>query len=98
MWFFLDDCYYHINGQLFYNGTISITKTGKTCQWWDDDEPHEPNHRPKGGGQRNYCRNPDGDNLKPWCYTTDPDIRWEYCDVQKCGMFLSYNNIIFIQR
>ena len=20
----------------------------------------------------------------PWCYTTDPDKRWEYCDVKLC--------------
>ena len=28
-------------------------------------------------------RNPDGDS-GPWCYTTDPDKRWEYCDVPVC--------------
>jgi len=28
----------------------------------------------------NYCRNP---NTYPalWCYTTDPDTQWDYCDV-----------------
>ncbi|CAH1777807.1 unnamed protein product, partial [Owenia fusiformis] len=32
----------------------------------------------------NYCRNPDGDNGGPWCYTSDPNIRWEYCELEMC--------------
>lgn len=33
----------------------------------------------------NYCRNPDSNTGdRPWCYTTDPNKRWEYCDVPKC--------------
>lgn len=32
---------------------------------------------------RNWCRNPDGDQA-PWCYTTDPTVRWEYCNLEKC--------------
>lgn len=31
----------------------------------------------------NYCRNPDGD-ISPWCYTTDPSVRWEFCNLKKC--------------
>lgn len=33
--------------------------------------------------RRNLCRNPDNDRA-PWCYTTDPSVRWEYCNVDKC--------------
>lgn len=33
--------------------------------------------------RRNLCRNPDGDRA-PWCYTTDPRVRWEYCNLEKC--------------
>ena len=36
----------------------------------------------------NYCRNPDDDGYL-WCYTTDPDTRWEYCDVPCCQGWLS---------
>ena len=32
----------------------------------------------------NYCRNPDNEPEGPWCYTTDPKTRWEYCDVKLC--------------
>ena len=33
-------------------------------------------------GNHNFCRNPD-DGDRVWCYTTDSDTRWEYCDVPK---------------
>lgn len=33
--------------------------------------------------RRNLCRNPDGDKA-PWCYTTEPGVRWEYCNLEKC--------------
>lgn len=36
------------------------------------------------GLEGNYCRNPDND-IQPWCYTTDPDTKWEYCKVPICG-------------
>ena len=28
----------------------------------------------------NFCRIADRDDPKPWCYTTDPNVRFEYCD------------------
>ena len=27
----------------------------------------------------NFCRNPDGEKTI-WCYTIDPEVRWEYCE------------------
>ncbi|TRY83075.1 hypothetical protein DNTS_013537 [Danionella cerebrum] len=33
----------------------------------------------------NFCRNPGGESDRPWCYTTNPNIRWEYCALPKCG-------------
>ena len=32
----------------------------------------------------NYCRNPTNFGRGPWCYTTDPKKRWEYCDINLC--------------
>jgi len=31
----------------------------------------------------NYCRNPLS-LASVWCYTMDPDMRWEYCVVPWC--------------
>lgn len=32
----------------------------------------------------NYCRNPDSSE-RPWCYTTDPQVEREFCDLPSCG-------------
>ena len=34
-------------------------------------------------GAKNYCRNPT-DHNSPWCFTTDPEVRWEECNVTRC--------------
>ncbi|KAI8493087.1 carbohydrate binding [Branchiostoma belcheri] len=36
------------------------------------------------GLSENYCRNPDSEK-RPWCYTLDPSVRWQYCPVKSCG-------------
>ena len=36
-----------------------------------------------GLGEHNYCRNSDTEP-KAWCYTTDPDVRWELCNLVDC--------------
>ncbi|XP_078575679.1 uncharacterized protein LOC144861581 [Branchiostoma floridae x Branchiostoma japonicum] len=70
-----------------YRGTVSVTKTAKTCQRWDRQSPHQhsraPHDYPYSGLEGNYCRNPDGEP-GPWCYTTDPGTRWELCTVPPC--------------
>ncbi|XP_078681299.1 apolipoprotein(a)-like isoform X3 [Branchiostoma floridae x Branchiostoma belcheri] len=70
-----------------YRGTASMTETGKTCQRWDSQTPHHHTRThvnyPLAGLEHNYCRNPDGWN-QVWCYTTDPNQRWENCDVPVC--------------
>ena len=35
-------------------------------------------------GDHNYCRNPSRNLKGVWCYTTDPDKRWEHCPVPIC--------------
>lgn len=63
-----------------YTGKVNVTQSGKTCQAWILQTPH--NH-PHTSLPDNYCRNPDG-MPDPWCYTTDPNKRWDLCVIPYC--------------
>ncbi|CAH3146164.1 unnamed protein product, partial [Porites evermanni] len=79
------DCYYDIG--VGYSGTVNITRSGRTCQRWASQCPHRHWRIPQDGGQNdsNMCRNPEGSAPDgPWCYTTDPKVRWEYCNISRC--------------
>ncbi|KAI8484487.1 hypothetical protein Bbelb_377580, partial [Branchiostoma belcheri] len=82
-----EGCQYAGEASCMYRGTVSVTNTGKTCQRWGSQIPHEhiktPAAYPSAGLEQNYCRNPDGE-LGVWCFTTDPNSRWELCDVPSC--------------
>ena len=67
-----------------YRGSISKTKGGIPCQRWSSQIPHKHKEDPYSKQDANYCRNPDNEPFGPWCYTTDPYIRWDYCDVPLC--------------
>ena len=71
---------------LEYLGTLSVTTSGVTCQAWATNTPHTVNHQPADAeaAGSNYCRNADRVSDTPWCYTTDPNLTWEYCDVPLC--------------
>ncbi|XP_057373378.1 tyrosine-protein kinase transmembrane receptor Ror2-like [Daphnia carinata] len=74
----------------FYQGNVSVTKEGIACQRWDAQEPHSHNRPPLNifpemQGAENFCRNAGGEEPKPWCYTTDPLVRWQHCDIPQCG-------------
>lgn len=68
-----------------YRGYQDKTRSGETCQSWASQKPHShrvtPARYPSAGlaTELNYCRNPDGEPTI-WCYTTDPKVRWEYCN------------------
>lgn len=64
-----------------YAGTVSTTKSHYSCQPWNSNKPHK--HSLLKDQTHNYCRNPDGEP-GPWCYTTDPNKRWELCDIRDC--------------
>ncbi|KAF5900282.1 plasminogen isoform X2, partial [Clarias magur] len=81
-----EDCYTGDGSS--YRGVMSETISGKKCQFWSSMEPHKhtktPQQFPNADLRRNLCRNPDEDTA-PWCYTTDPSVRWEYCRIERCG-------------
>ncbi|KAL1007039.1 hypothetical protein UPYG_G00081110 [Umbra pygmaea] len=71
-----------------YNGNISTTISGKTCQYWSSNFPHritEFNASRDKTLKENHCRNPDNSPTGPWCFTRDPTLRREKCIVPKCG-------------
>lgn len=85
---FLDLSCYNISDKgETYRGRISLTATGKVCQRWDAQTPHMHPLTPlfrRYLERHNYCRNPEGRGERPWCYTTDPSTRWEYCNIPSC--------------
>lgn len=81
------DCFYDIG--VGYRGTVNTTRSGRTCQRWASQCPHRhwriPQDVVDGQNDSNMCRNPEGSAPDgPWCYTTDPKVRWEYCNISRC--------------
>lgn len=72
-----------------YKGTVSITKSGIKCQPWNSMIPHEHSFLPSSYRgkdlQENYCRNPRGEEGGPWCFTSNPEVRYEVCDIPQCS-------------
>jgi len=74
-----------------YRGVKATTTKGRPCQSWNSQTPHEHIYgkeedsakRRAYGLEENFCRNPTYSE-KAWCYTTDPNKRWEFCDIPKC--------------
>ncbi|XP_073667230.1 hepatocyte growth factor-like protein isoform X3 [Tursiops truncatus] len=71
-----------------YRGSVDRTESGRECQRWDLQHPHPHPFEPRKFLDKslddNYCRNPDGSE-RPWCYTADPQMKREFCDLPRCG-------------
>ena len=81
---FQTDCW---NPEEEYLGNVNTTKSGKSCQPWIDKIPQKHDYDVKFPSLRyagNKCRDPDS-NAMPWCYTMDPETRWEFCDLVLCS-------------
>jgi len=91
-----------------YIGHMSVTESGKQCQAWTSQSPHEhsfnqDNTFPDSSitDASNYCRNPDMNyDEGVWCYTMDPNTRWERCNVPICGQSVYFikQNVIFTHQ
>ena len=92
-----EDCY--TGDRTHYQGTVSVTENGKTCQAWSSQYPQDhgydkPGDFIDGEVPSNFCRSPlDDTEDRPWCYTTDPDTRWEFCDIHQCQASIRYGKI-----
>ena len=94
---FVDDvdrhrCFNAFLGVGSYLGHLNTTVSGKQCQRWDEDTMHvrnvaytNPSLFPEGNLSlaENYCRNPDIYRTF-WCYTMDPNVRWDSCNIWRC--------------
>ena len=84
-----EDCKYTKPGYE-YTGHISTTANGLQCARWDSKNSlalrvstkYMPEFRLENAA--NYCRKPDLDPSGPWCFTTDRNKRWDYCDIPMC--------------
>ena len=74
-------CYYG-NGA-GYNGTVNYTVNNVSCRPWSENLFVNSLNYPTL--IENYCRNPQGFGLKPWCYTSTDRKKWEYCSIKQCN-------------
>jgi len=82
-----------------YRGNVAVTEAGRVCQMWSLQAPHvhpqiTPFQMPWAGlGTHNNCRNPNG-RERPWCFTNDPQVEWEYCNVGASDCFPGVNTAL----
>ncbi|KAI5730519.1 hypothetical protein M8J76_014601 [Diaphorina citri] len=74
-------------------GLKSSTRSGRACQSWLSQSPHKIDKQFQNDDlyptrsvklAQNYCRNPSRDVGGPWCYTKDPKVQRDLCDVTDC--------------
>ena len=86
----------HTEGGWEYKGKMQITENGRLCKKWTESTDYRnPAFFPDDTADEaeNFCRNPEPDSSirsRPWCFTHDPTVPWEYCDVPLCERRLHY--------
>lgn len=76
-----EDCYWE-NGA-GYRGTMSVAASGRSCLKWAKLMKSIADY-PELAGQ-NYCRNPGGTDVQPWCYVEGKTGKKEHCNIPKCA-------------
>ena len=85
-------CVESMTGEGFdYRGCQTKTVSGRTCQSWLTNTPHDTatveDYLDPVAAFDGFCRNtkkPLAPGKTIWCYTTDPDKRFEYCKPLDC--------------
>ena len=81
---------YHSEAGWEYKGDVDWTASNRRCKKWSDYGNYMDGEMYSDGsldGAGNKCRNPERKasiRSKPWCYTTDPAVEWEYCNIPVC--------------
>ncbi|CBY12639.1 unnamed protein product [Oikopleura dioica] len=52
------------------------------CQSWSAVDPHRSMFLINE--KHNFCRNPTNDPKGAWCYTTNKNVHFAYCDIPIC--------------
>jgi len=68
-----------------YRGCQDKTVSGKTCQKWSVQSPHQHEYNSTkfpddDVADHNHCRNPGAEKETIWCFTEDPLVPWEFCE------------------
>jgi len=81
-----------------FRANVSVTEKGFVCQAWNVTKPRyhllSPEDHPEIGGGHNFCRNPGGQKEKPWCFTTNSDTKFDFCDIPRCGEISKLNILV----
>ncbi|XP_071146536.1 uncharacterized protein [Mytilus edulis] len=92
------ECYHELLSKK-YMGKRSCGFSGTSCQLWNQQSPHIHSHVSSDFPDldidlaMNYCRDPGGSRGEPWCYTTNPDVTWEFCEIPQCAELpMDYGN------
>ncbi|XP_058831666.1 tyrosine-protein kinase transmembrane receptor Ror [Topomyia yanbarensis] len=90
-----DDCYWESGTT--YRGILDRSNLGKPCMRWSKLMREISNYPELAG--HNYCRNPGGDQVAPWCYV-DLKKTIEFCQIQKCSdrmwIYLIVGFVVFV--
>ena len=81
-----------------YNGNLSVTVNDNQCQFWSSVYPYNHTYEddarsPMDGSvkaAKNFCRDPTNKG-RPWCYTVDPEVVWEYCSFRPCTLLIIHS-------